>query len=168
MFWGGGPHQLEVALVLVRWTHSLLHGPSSDPPAQTLPSHPHAPRSWLTGAPAKGAWSQFSCQERLRLRRKSWKKGWLRLKTEKPTMLTRWSTTSSSCSRENSCGREKPVSSTSDLDSVVTSTLRSTGTSYVISTLCKTPYFRYMYVCMYIGTYVSLLMRPELHVFICI
>lgn len=29
----------------------------------------------LTGVPAKGAWSQFSCQERLRLSTKSWKKG---------------------------------------------------------------------------------------------
>lgn len=56
----------------------------------------------LTGVPAKGAWSQFSCQERLRLRTNSWKKGWVLLKTEKPTMLTRWSATSSSRSKENS------------------------------------------------------------------
>lgn len=55
-----------------------------------------------TGVPAKGAWSQFSCQERLRLRRKSWKKGCVLLKTENPMMFTRWSATSSSRSRENS------------------------------------------------------------------
>lgn len=60
----------------------------------------------LTGVPAKGAWSQFSCQERLRLSTKSWKKGWVLLKTEKPTMLTRWSATSSSRSKENSCGEK--------------------------------------------------------------
>ncbi len=57
----------------------------------------------LTGVPAKGAWSQFSCQKRLRLSTKSWKNGWVLLKTEKPTMLTRWSATSSSRSKENSC-----------------------------------------------------------------
>lgn len=60
----------------------------------------------LTGVPAKGAWSQFSCQERLRLSTKSWKNGWVLLKTENPMMFTRWSTTSSSRSKENSCGSE--------------------------------------------------------------
>lgn len=60
--------------------------------------------SALTGVPANGAWSQFSCQERFRLITKSWKKGWVLLNTENPMMLTRWSATSSSWSRENSCG----------------------------------------------------------------
>lgn len=61
----------------------------------------------LTGVPAKGAWSQFSCQERLRLSTKSWKNGWVSLNTEKPTMLTRWSATSSSRSKVNSCRARK-------------------------------------------------------------
>lgn len=56
----------------------------------------------LTAGPGKGTWSQFSCQDWLRLWANSWKKACDWLKMENPRMLTRSSTRLSILWSENS------------------------------------------------------------------
>lgn len=63
---------------------------------------PRAPKRTLTAGPVKGTWSQFSCQDWLRLWENSWKKAWDWLKMENPKMLTLSSTRLSILWRENS------------------------------------------------------------------